>query len=365
MRIPGFNGSEALHPDNSLQWLAKQLIADARFAEATVKFWWPAIMGSEVAEPPEDASDTDFDGLLLAANAQGAEVERLANGFQRGFPGSLYKYNLKDLLVEIVLSDWFRADAVTDTDPVRRAALRDAGAKRMLTPEELARKTAAITGVQWGREIGTGCWPICERHPNLLAGDYRLLYGGIDSSGVTERARDMTSVMAGVAKRHATIVSCSVVGRELYLLPDAKRRLFAGISPNVTSADAIKEKLVELHDKLLGVQVTADSPDVEAAYRLFVDVMNRGRVTKDDWFNIWDCEIWKDMLYFEGILDNVIVEKENDDGHRYYRIDDERRNDFINDIDFSDPHYAAQAWVVVLAAMMMDYRYLYLQGDTT
>ena len=366
MRIPGFNGSEALHPDNSLQWLAKQLIADARFAEATVKFWWPAIMGSEVAEPPEDASDTDFDGLLLAANAQGAEVERLANGFQRGFPGSLYKYNLKDLLVEIVLSDWFRADAVTDTDPVRRAALRDAGAKRMLTPEELARKTAAITGVQWGREIGTGCWPICERHPNLLAGDYRLLYGGIDSSGVTERARDMTSVMAGVAKRHATIVSCSVVGRELYLLPDAKRRLFAGISPNVTSADAIKEKLVELYDKLLGVQVTANSPDVEAAYRLFVDVMNRGRVTKDDWFNIWDCEIWKDILYFEGILDNVIVEKENDDGHRYYRIDDERRNDFINDIDFSDPHYAAQAWVVVLAAMMMDYRYLYLlEGDTT
>ena len=305
MRIPGFNGSEALHPDNSLQWLAKQIVADKRFAEATVEFWWPAIMGSEVAEPPEDASDTDFEGLLLAANAEGAKVERLANGFQRGFPGSPYKYNLKDLLVEIVLSDWFRADAVTDTDPVRRVALRDAGARRMLTPEELARKTAAITGVQWGREIGTGCWPICERHPNLLAGDYRLLYGGIDSGGVTERARDMTSVMAGVAKRHATIVSCSVVGRELYLLPDAKRRLFAGVSPNVTSADAIKGKLVELHDKLLGVQVTADSPDVEAAYALFVDVMNRGRTTKDDWFNIWDCEIWKDILYFDNTSDST------------------------------------------------------------
>ena len=271
-----------------------------------------------------------------------------------------FSYNLKDLLVEIVLSDWFRADAVTDSDPVRRTALHDAGARRMLTPEELARKTASLTGVQWGRYIGTGCWPICELHPSLLTDDYRLLYGGIDSGGVTERARDMTSVMAGVARRHATVVSCSVVGRELYLLPDAKRRLFAGISPNVTSANAIKAKLVELHDKLLGVQVAADSPDVEAAYGLFADVMQRGRNTKDDWFNIWDCEIWGDVFYFEGILEDAIVERKNDDGFRYYEVDGERRDDLINGIDFSDPHRAAQAWVVVLAAMMMDYRYLYL-----
>ena len=40
---------------------------------------------------------------------------------------------------------------------------------------------------------------------------------------------------------------------------------------------AIRNKLVELHDKLLGVQVTSDSPDVEAAYRLFVDVWQRKR----------------------------------------------------------------------------------------
>ena len=32
----------------------------------------------------------------------------------------------------------------------------------------------------------------------------------------------------------------------------------------------------------------------------------------------------------------------------------------MNGIDFSDRRYAAQAWVVILAAMMLDYRYLYL-----
>ena len=69
-------------------------------------------MGSEMAEFPEDAADADFEGRLLAANAQDAEVVRLASGFRDGFQGSPYTYNLKDLLVEIVLSEWFRADAV-------------------------------------------------------------------------------------------------------------------------------------------------------------------------------------------------------------------------------------------------------------
>ena len=106
-------------------------------------------MGSEVTRPPEDEGDAGFEGQLLAATAQGAEVTRLADDFRRGFHGGL-AYNLKDLLVEIVLSKWFRADAVTDANPIRRAALHGAGARRLLTPEELARKTDAITGVQWG-----------------------------------------------------------------------------------------------------------------------------------------------------------------------------------------------------------------------
>ena len=120
MRTPGFDGAAAPDTDNSVQWLARRIVADSRFAEAAVRFWWPAIMGSEVAEFPEEQADADFEGRLLAASAQDAEVVRLASGFRRGFPGSSYRYNLKDLLVEIVLSKWFRADAVGDGDPVRR-----------------------------------------------------------------------------------------------------------------------------------------------------------------------------------------------------------------------------------------------------
>ena len=500
MRAPGFKGALAPHRDNSLQWLAQQIVADAGFARAAVKFWWPTIMGSEIAEPPADAAHADFKARLLAANAQGAEVERLANGFRSGFQGSPYTYNLKDLLVEIVLSKWFRADAVMDANPVRRSALHDAGAKRMLTPEELARKTDAITGVQWGRWASLAPWePLTERRYNALTKDYRLLYGSIDSDGVTKRARAITSVMAGVAKRHAAQVSCPVVMRELYLLPEAERRLFAGINPYVTPASefgssfeisaasrsqmetfslqgqlaagektvllaflndyagelgdrnilldrltvrqgntvvyryemenldhrprchhveqnafhlsgsgqgcvlavpvdipsdgayqidisawgthagdelprlqvtveadtrssagaaVIRSKLIELHDKLLGVQLTPDSPDIEGAYRLFVDTWQRSRETLDGWFGCNWNEL--DLYFFEGIVDDSIVEYRDQHGNWQPGFDWDRVNDVLDGIDLSDPHHTAQAWVVVLAAMMMDDRYLYL-----
>ena len=498
MRTPGFAGKVAPDPDNSVQWLAAQIAADDRFAEATVEFWWPAIMGSEVAEPPEDEGDADFEGRLLAASAQGAEVKRLARGFRRGFHGGA-PYNLKDLLVEIALSRWFRADAVETGHPVRQVALRAAGARRLLTPEELDRKTAAVTGFQWGRtpRINRGA----ERGTRTeLTDDYRLLYGGIDSDGITDRARDITSVMAGVAERHAVQASCPIVARELYLVPEEDRRLFAGIDRDVTPGlelsasfdveagsrsemetfslrgsltaglktvklaftndyweptadrdifidrldvhdaaggavdsveleaiepsgdcdgrndnrfalycggkvvevpvtipttgtyelkvhawanhagdglprlgvivedadgtgageDAIRDKLVGLYDELLGVRVTPRSPDVQAAYRLFVNTVERRRQAQKRWFEWWHCFHNLDRSYFEGILDDVVVEYEEEDGFRWVGFDWDRVDAFLDSIDFSDPHHTAQAWVVVLAYLMMDYRYLYL-----
>ena len=53
-------------------------------------------------------------------------------------------------------------------------------------------------------------------------------------------------------------------------------------------------------------------------------------------------------------------ERADEDGNRWYNFDWERINAFMDDTDLSDPHAAAQAWVVVLTAMLMDYRYLYL-----
>ena len=231
MREPGFDGWIAPDADNSVQWLAGQIVTDDRFAEATVKFWWPAIMGVEVARPPEDRNDSDFEAMLLTSNAQSAEVNRLAVAFRTGIAGGA-PYNLKDLLVEIALSPWFRAESIADNNPVRAAALRIAGVERLLTPEELAWKTQAITGYGWGRRID----PLGFDDTSDLTdeGSYRLLYGGIDSDGITERAGDMTALMAAIAQSHAVEASCPIVQREFLLWPDEKRRLFGGIDKTVS-----------------------------------------------------------------------------------------------------------------------------------
>ena len=498
MRSPGFSAEQAPEGEDSLRWLAQQIVDDRRFVESAVKFWWPAIMGRQVAERPAEEGDADFEGRLLGANAQSAEVRRLAHGFQRGFHGGS-QYNLKDLLVEIVLSKWFRADALDDSDPVRRVALRDAGARRLLTPEELARKTVALTGYQWGRGSNTGCRGNCDVLHNRLTDDFRLLYGGIDSDGITKRARNTTSVMAGVAKRHAVETSCPVVLRELFLLPDEGRRLFGGLDRSVTpkvnfvasfdieaasraereilslegslpegsstvkltflndwwggssdtdrnvrldrldlrdasgrvvasreietveeqgdcqgpdgdhfalycnrslnvaievptagrytmevvawadqagdelarlevavldaalsgaGAAAIREKLVDLHEKLLGVEVTRYSPDVDAAFSLFVDVMERGLGSEATRFRWWECGV-DDIYFFDGILDDIVVEKQNEWGP-YYDHDESRVDPLWESTDFSDVNYGARSWVVVLAYLLTDYRYLQL-----
>ena len=502
MRKPGFEGTTAPDDANSLQWLAQRIVADQRFSEATVKFWWPAIMGSEVAEVPEDAGDADFQGRLLAATAQAAEVTRLARGFRHGFFGGA-PYNLKDLLVEIVLSKWFRAESLSANDTVRAEGLRGAGANRLLTPEELAKKTLALTGFLWGRpspanryrDFRAGTWD------SALTGGYRLFYGGIDSGGITERVRNITSVMAGVAKAHAAEVSCPVVFKEFFLLPDERRLLFRGVdriagpvhefhatfdisaasrsqielsslegylaagekavtlshlnmfyeggadrgilldrlairkggetvfeaqiedhapvpacghieqdayhhsggcavsvpfevpsdgeyrieiwawaeragedlgrlqvvveSDVETSAGAraIRDKLVDLHWELFGIETTTDSQDVEAAFRLFVDIWRGKRESaRTDFFDQGDghsisCEWPKDQMYLEGILDGSFgrVNEWGDPDWDWDRI-----NAYFDTVDTSDSSYVARTWVVVLAYLLMDPRYLYL-----
>ena len=105
---------------------------------------------------------------------------------------------------------------------------------------------------------------------------------------------------------------------------------------------------------------------MEAAYRLFADVVESGPKSQDDWFATyerfahWECEWASDRLFLEGILDGAVVQHENEDGWRWHGFDWDRVQPFIESVDWSDPHHAARAWVVVLAYILMDYRYLNL-----
>ncbi len=307
MRAPGFDGRDAPNPDNSLRWLARRIVADGRFAEAAVKFWWPAILGTEVAEPPEDEADADFAGRLLASNAQSAEVERLARGFRHGFGGGR-PFNLKDLLVEIALSRWARAESTADGDPVRLAALRDAGMERLLTPEELNSKTAAATGVELDRRLPDPHTGLTS--PSHLRDDgVRLLYGGIDSDGVTERAGDMTAVMAGVARNHAARLAGAIMLRELHLLPTRQRRLFRHVELATTPAsefgDAFEIEAASWDDRetaSVGGHLTAG------------DVVARLSYVNDHWEeDLPDYNLRLDQLELRNAAGRVVATRELED----------------------------------------------------
>lgn len=365
MREPGFEGQMAPDAASSVRWLAQRMAEDPRFAEGAVKFWWPAVMGEGIALPPS-VGDPDFDARLVAATAQAAEVARLADKFRRGFHPGDRPYNLKDLLAGMVLSPWFRAERNLDDDRLRETALRDVGARRLLTPEELAAKTASATGYQWGRRIG----PITNYthdpigETSTLTREYELLYGGIDSVTKLVRSRELTATMAAVAKVHAIRSSCPIVLRELYLLPAERRRLFSGIDldtgPDTDAGEtSIRDKLAELHKKLYGIELGPDSPDVDTAFDLFVETLERKRATESGRTKFTDgnrCDTDSDILLLEGVVDPPFVVSEGE-----YRPEYEQNDpDGLLERTYEDPDHLARTWVVVLAYLMMDYRYLYL-----
>ena len=67
---------------DSLQWLGEQIVADPRFAPATVRFWWPAIYGSEPLVAPTNPSALDYQGQLNAFNAQEVEIGEIARALK-------------------------------------------------------------------------------------------------------------------------------------------------------------------------------------------------------------------------------------------------------------------------------------------
>ena len=362
MREPGFNGEAAPEASNGLEWLGRKIAEDERFAEATVKFWWPAIMGRDVALPPTDLGGADFQGALLAAAFQNAEVQRLARMFRDSIRGGK-PYNLKDLLTELVVSKWFMAEHVTDADPVRRSALRTAGAARPLTPEELVAKTEALTGYVWGR-YRRWSGPERDRPIGTIVRNFRVLYGGIDSRNTTHRRRAFTVPMTLMAKKHAMVASISAVARDFFLVPPRERRLFAGIELDETpetAPKAVKEKLVELHGKLFGQHTNTGSKDVLDAYRFLVDVWRQqGNPPYGNRPGIrgWYSGGQHDHRYLEGILDEALNDGDN---YSWFDWDVGLLHDYLHDITTTEEEMRMlEAWGMMLAAMFMDYRYLHL-----
>ncbi len=231
MRIPGMGDDYAPSNLNSIQWLAQEIVADPRFATATVKFWWLAVMGVDVLSPPEDETDINYAAQLAAYEAQQEEINRLAGLFSADF-------SLKHLLVEMVMSEWFRADSAVDLSEQRQLELADAGIERLLTPEQLQRKTKAIAGYTWGRYYDD----FTDREIGALTDRYNLYLGGIDSIGVVERSTAANALMTQTSLTHALASACGIVLMDMER-PDGERYLFNAYDRRVSPTSQYLENI--------------------------------------------------------------------------------------------------------------------------
>lgn len=194
MLAPGFKDTLISDRDASLQELARRIAADPRFAQAAVKFWWPAIFGEPMLG--DALSTTQYDAKLEA-------LSQLSQAFASN------NHNLRLLLADMIMSDWFRAGLLTEEASADADMPLYTGGRRLLTPEELASKTASITGINDSRMVD----------------DLSIMYGGIDSFNAEKRLRELSHMMLRAAERHALANACTIIASE-FNRDSAQRKLF-------------------------------------------------------------------------------------------------------------------------------------------
>ena len=185
------------------------------------------------------------------------------------------------------------------------------GVVRLITPEQLDRKIQAIFGKPWGR----------------FQEEYKILYGGIDSITVTERNADPSGAMGAIQRIMANDVACQNVGLDFHR-PAAERRLFSQIEPSVVPGDeasnrAIRETIVSLQERILGVDLPLDHPEVDRVFELFSGIIDEAKALPS---------FEPRETYFCG-------------GREDFRVD--------------DPHYSVRAWRAVVTYLLRQHAFLY------
>lgn len=257
----GFEGEDlpAAERWRALAWLGERTAKDPRFAVAMVEHVYYVLTGRKALLPPKDLDDPLYPARLRAYREQRREVEAIAARFAKN------RYDLKGVFKDWVASPFYRADglATVAKDPKRRMELDDVGLVRMLSPEQLERKVGAVFGERWNR----------------LEGQLGMLYGGIDSKEVTERAADPSGAMGAIQRILSNDVACKHVARD-FARPAAERRLFPGIEPTTLPGVSpendtkIRRAIVHLHERILGRYDSADSADVTRTFKLFTAILS-------------------------------------------------------------------------------------------
>ncbi|GJM14028.1 MAG: hypothetical protein DHS20C12_24310 [Pseudohongiella sp.] len=317
MLAPGFGNELAPNSDNSIQWLAEKFVNDPRFGYGTVYFWYPAVMGRDAYTLPENPEDADYASKLAAYDTEQQMLQYVADRFVAGSAGN-GAHNLKDLLVDLALSDHFRADSVSAITAVQDVELDRVGTGKLLTPEQLSRKLETTAGFSW--EYGSF---------DALEEVYNLIYGGIDSFSITDRATDLTTLMSSVVTTMANEVSCPITAQD-FGRSQSQRKLFPYVelsSLPTNSESAIRSNIQHLHSTLLGEELGINDTEIDATYDLFAAIWNARKAANKGSSVFSETEIC--------ITDNV-----------------------SNPV-LSDPNQTLRSWAAVVNYLIRDYKFIH------
>ncbi|HEY8377253.1 MAG TPA: DUF1588 domain-containing protein [Nannocystis sp.] len=335
MRLPGFGdvklpeGMEA----TSEQWLAKQIVADPRFAQSAVAIVWKGLLGTEPLTEPFDASMPGYEEALKAFEVQDRVIKKIAQKFADS------NYNLKVVFREIIKTDYFRAKNVRgELDESRALELAQLGTAQYLPPEQLNRKIEAVTGYPWRRNPGD---------PDYLlnANEYKIFYGGIDSDSIVTRITEPNGIMANIALRMANEMACVATARDFAKDP-SDRLLFPYVEtsfvpqddngfavPAVT--DAIRANIQHLYEHVLGEHHDINDPEITETYNLFFGIWEDGKagLAAGVYPAEPPCRVTADWWTGNPLPDDKRITQDND--------------------------YTVRAWMGVLTFLLSDYRFLH------
>lgn len=346
MLPPGFSsqripGQEA----RMLPALSQLVVQDPRFALSVARVAYRGVMGREVLRYPADPQAADFSKRLAAWAAQDRFLHSLVQTYlQRG-------ERYQELVRALIKSPFFRATSPQIANPFLAA---EVGFGRLLSPEQLDRKIEAVSGIPWSM----GGWGVKSPRIRDLRDRYSILYGGIDSFAVTARASVANPMIAQVAERMGNEVACKTVAWE-FTRPAAQRVLLPKVERHTAPSDGegerrIRDNIVHLFQRVLGERVTAQDPEVDAAFALFRDTVDElNDAGKPDYLPYYCLGLWdrsQSQIYPCG-----------DPGDPDYVPECYTHDKLLPSEQAigSDPVYTIGGWMAVISYLFSDVRFLY------
>ena len=232
-------------PGDDLADLGRMIADDPRFSLCAAERFYSFL--ARVA--PEDVSHQ------LLAELQGGFIES--------------GYSAKQLARAIVLSDGFRV-----SHGETEAGAGVIGFKKA-RPEQLGRMFEDLTGFRWearlNRQIGGAPYGVVDLNDNDILG-FRVLAGGIDSFFVTRPAYTVNTTASLHLRTLAREAAAFAVQTDLAESDPARRRLLTRVATDTADEATVRVQLAELHLRLYGEDVAAESPEVDDSYALFRQV---------------------------------------------------------------------------------------------